>query len=168
MRLTAAMPLIGLLALSACATPREACIRDAAAPWRSAVAERERIAQDLARGYTYETEFQRVERQRWCRSGGGIYPCWTTDTQPMTRRVPVDAEALRARDAVFYDWNPPHGFHDIVGDDEHLVRLVQDEDRGEMVAPAIAAACIEDRADPVRERIGGGNGLGHRLLPAWL
>ena len=99
MRLTAAMPLIGLLALSACATPREACIRDAAAPWRSAVAERERIAQDLARGYTYETEFQRVERQRWCRSGGGIYPCWITDTQPMTRRVPVDAEALRARDA---------------------------------------------------------------------
>ena len=64
MRLTAAMPLIGLLALSACATPREACIRDAAAPWRSAVAERERIAQDLARGYTYEPEFQRVDCQK--------------------------------------------------------------------------------------------------------
>ncbi|EAU45511.1 hypothetical protein [Salipiger bermudensis] len=99
MRLTAAIPLIGLLALSACATPREACIRDAAAPWRSAVSERSRIAQDLARGYTYKTEFRQVERQRWCRSGGGIYPCWTTDTQPVTRRIPVDAEALQARDA---------------------------------------------------------------------
>ncbi|MBY6002627.1 excinuclease ABC subunit B [Salipiger bermudensis] len=99
MRLTTAIPLIGLLALTACATPREACIRDAAAPWRGAVAERERIAQDLARGYTFKTEFERVERQRWCRNGAALYPCWTTDTQPVTRRIPVDAEALRARDA---------------------------------------------------------------------
>lgn len=103
MRLTSPIrligPLIGLLALSACATPREACIRDAAGPWRSAVAERKRIAQDLARGYTFKTEFRRFERQRWCRSGNGIYPCWTTDTQPVTRRIPVNAEALQAREA---------------------------------------------------------------------
>lgn len=106
MRLTVAIPLIGLLALSACATPREACIRDAAAPWRGAVAERERIAQDLARGYTYKTEFQRIERQRWCRSGGGLYPCWTTDTQPVTRRIPVDTEALQTRDAALAEAIP--------------------------------------------------------------
>ncbi|MEC5289342.1 low specificity L-threonine aldolase [Aurantimonas sp. C2-6-R+9] len=34
------------------------------------------------------------------------------------------AETLRGKGAVFYDWNPPHGVHDLVGDDETLVRLV--------------------------------------------
>jgi len=31
---------------------------------------------------------------------------------------------LRGKGAVFYDWNPPHGVHDLVGADETLVRLV--------------------------------------------
>ncbi|MFY0732943.1 MULTISPECIES: threonine aldolase family protein [Aurantimonas] len=50
---------------------------------------------------------------------------WPTHTNESFAILKADrAEALRARGAVFYDWNPPHGFHDIVGDDEHLVRLV--------------------------------------------
>ncbi|GGG73052.1 hypothetical protein GCM10011415_21590 [Salipiger pallidus] len=94
------IPLAGLLALAACATPREACLSDAAGPWRSALKERERIAADLARGYTFETEFERTTRMRMCgTSAGGLIPCWETDTQPRTRKVPVDTAALRARDA---------------------------------------------------------------------
>ena len=62
--------------------------------------ERARIARDLARGYTFETEFERVTRYRICRANKDtVYPCWETDMQPVTKRVPVDAEALQARDA---------------------------------------------------------------------
>ena len=34
------------------------------------------------------------------------------------------AAALRAKGAVFYDWNPPHSSHDLLAEDEVLVRLV--------------------------------------------
>ncbi|MEN3792891.1 low specificity L-threonine aldolase [Fulvimarina sp. MAC3] len=34
------------------------------------------------------------------------------------------AEALRAEGAVFYDWNPPHDMHDLMGPDQTLARLV--------------------------------------------
>lgn len=100
MRPIIAIPLAGLLLLSACATPLERCLTDAAGPWRSALNERERIAKDLARGFTYETEFEKVTRFRWCGDKSGRrFPCWETDTQPVTKRVPVDEAALRARDA---------------------------------------------------------------------
>ncbi|MCR8546374.1 excinuclease ABC subunit B [Salipiger sp. P9] len=100
MRPLFAIPLLGLMLLAACATPQDRCLRDAAAPWRAALQERERIAKDLARGFTYETRFVRVTRFRWCSDGQGrMYPCWDDDMQPETRRIPVDAAALRARDA---------------------------------------------------------------------
>lgn len=92
--------LLLLLVLTACGTPQERCVRDAAAPYRVALKERQRIAQDLSRGFTYETEFERVERFTWCRGPkGSAYPCWETDMEPVTRRVPVDRAVLRARDA---------------------------------------------------------------------
>lgn len=94
------LPLVLLLALSACATPQERCINSAAKPYRDALQERERIAQDLARGFTFVTKFERRTRRAWCKApNGGAYPCWDTDTQPVTRRVPINAEALRTRDA---------------------------------------------------------------------
>ncbi|MGR3375578.1 excinuclease ABC subunit B [Salipiger abyssi] len=100
MRSILAIPLTALLLLAACATPQERCLRDAAGPWRAALKERERIAEDLARGFTYETKFEERTRFRWCAGGTGqLYPCWESDAQPVTRRIPVDAEALRARDA---------------------------------------------------------------------
>jgi threonine aldolase len=34
------------------------------------------------------------------------------------------AERLLSEGAVFYDWNAPHGHHDLVGENERLVRLV--------------------------------------------
>ena len=34
------------------------------------------------------------------------------------------AEKLRKAGAVFYDWNPPHSAHDLLGEDETLARLV--------------------------------------------
>ncbi|MER0238723.1 low specificity L-threonine aldolase [Fulvimarina sp. MAC8] len=36
----------------------------------------------------------------------------------------AQAEALRAEGAVFYDWNAPHGMHDLTSPDEMLARLV--------------------------------------------
>ena len=92
------IPVFALLLLAACATPREACLNDAAAPWRSAMRERERIAADLARGYTFETDFERRRVYATCRtSKGHPYGCWDTITEPVTRRVPVDRPALTAR-----------------------------------------------------------------------
>jgi len=35
-----------------------------------------------------------------------------------------NAEQLRQNGAVFYDWNPPHSKHELIGEDEVLVRLV--------------------------------------------
>lgn len=100
MRPILAISLSGLLLLAACATPLERCLKDASGPWRAALKERERIAEDLERGFTYETKFEERTRFRWCASGTGhLYPCWESDAQPVTRRVPVDADALRARDA---------------------------------------------------------------------
>ncbi|NIY97936.1 excinuclease ABC subunit B [Salipiger sp. HF18] len=100
MRNAFAIPLLGLLVLAACGTPQERCISDASGPWRSAVQERERIAKDLARGYTYKTEFETRSRYVPCRTRGGFMSyCWDNDTQPVTRRVPVDKAALQARDA---------------------------------------------------------------------
>lgn len=94
------IPLCALALLAACATPQERCLRDAAAPWREALEERARIARDLARGYTFETEFERVTRYRICRANKDtVYPCWETDMQPVTKRVPVDAAVLQSRDA---------------------------------------------------------------------
>ncbi|WP_246107411.1 excinuclease ABC subunit B [Puniceibacterium confluentis] len=90
--------LISLLALAACATPRQQCEADAAAPYRAALQERARLSSDLARGFTYNTRFERRERFGLCRGRyGAAYHCWQTDTQPVTRRVPVDSAALQAR-----------------------------------------------------------------------
>ncbi|EIE52885.1 excinuclease ABC subunit B [Salipiger aestuarii] len=98
MRHALAIPVLALLMLAACATPREACLTDAAAPWRSAMRESERIAKDLARGYTFETKFERRRVYGTCRtSEGHRYSCWDTQTEPVTRRVPVDRAALTTR-----------------------------------------------------------------------
>ncbi|EPX79644.1 hypothetical protein [Salipiger mucosus] len=92
--------LLPLIALTACGTPLERCLREAAAPYRDALEERERIARDLGRGFTYETGFERVVTRRWCRTQKGtLYYCRETSMEPVTRRVPIDADALRARDA---------------------------------------------------------------------
>ncbi|MCA0993949.1 excinuclease ABC subunit B [Alloyangia pacifica] len=92
--------LIPLVALAACGTPYERCNRDAAEPYRDALDERARIAKDLARGFTYSTDWE--TRMRWdvCGSyNGRLHYCWRRDTEPVTRRVPINAEALRTRDA---------------------------------------------------------------------
>lgn len=89
-----------LALLAACTTPREACLDAATGPWRSAMKERERIAADLARGYTFETRYERRRVLATCRGpAGGRYTCWDTLTEPVTRREPVDRAALLARDA---------------------------------------------------------------------
>ncbi|MDU8911795.1 excinuclease ABC subunit B [Aestuariicoccus sp. MJ-SS9] len=88
------------LLLAACATPRQQCENDATAPYRAALAEQARNADDLARGYTYETNYEHVTRFVTCRSRDGtFYPCWTSGTIPVTRKVPIDRAALEARQA---------------------------------------------------------------------
>ena len=90
-----------LLTLAACATPREACEAEADAPYRAALREQARIAKDLARGFRYKTEFERVRRWALCRNPNGVpYHCWRRDTRPVTRKVAIDREALLRRQAV--------------------------------------------------------------------
>ncbi|MBC8129368.1 MAG: low specificity L-threonine aldolase [Rhizobiaceae bacterium] len=50
---------------------------------------------------------------------------WPTRTNEVFAIVEKDmAEKLRAKGAVFYDWNPPHSSHDLLAENETLVRLV--------------------------------------------
>ena len=50
---------------------------------------------------------------------------WTTHANESFAVIDMAvAEKARARGAVFYYWNAPHGFHDIVGEGEILARLV--------------------------------------------
>nr|WP_283254924.1 excinuclease ABC subunit B [Marivita sp. GX14005] len=96
--LRVALPCLALLA--ACATPQERCINDAAAPYRAALKERAEIAETLARGFDYVTEFRtRRVFTRCHRADGGFVPCWDRETYPVTRRVPIDRAVLTARDA---------------------------------------------------------------------
>ena len=95
MRIIALVP---VLLLAACATPRERCEADAAAPYRAALNERAQIARDIARGYVFQTRFEQRTRFGWCGlPGAGLTQCWDTDTQPVTRRVPINEQVLRAR-----------------------------------------------------------------------
>jgi len=89
-----------LLALAACATPQERCINDAAAPYRAALKERAEIYQGLAKGFVYKTEYERRRIFTRCRVGKHRYvSCYDWETVPVTRRVPVDRDALKERDA---------------------------------------------------------------------
>lgn len=68
------------------------------APYRAALQERARLANDLARGYVFETKFETRRTFGWCNtSTGRLYQCWETETQPVTRRVPIDAPKVEAR-----------------------------------------------------------------------
>ena len=97
MRLLFALP---ILILVGCATPQERCINDAAAPYRAALKERAEISKALARGFVYETEFERRRVFTRCRVGDHSYvPCWRTETVPVTRRILIDRTALQKRDA---------------------------------------------------------------------
>lgn len=52
-------------------------------------------------------------------------PAWPTCTNETF--VVIDAAAaaaLQAAGAVFYEWNPPHAMHDLLGAEERLIRLV--------------------------------------------
>lgn len=90
---------IPVLLLAGCATPQERCINEAAAPYRAALKERAEISEALARGFVYETEFERRRVFRNCWYGHGrVLPCWDTETYPVTRRVPIDRGALQRRD----------------------------------------------------------------------
>ncbi|MBE9640053.1 excinuclease ABC subunit B [Salipiger mangrovisoli] len=99
--------LASLLGLAACSTPYERCNRDAANLYSQAMRERAEIAKDLARGFTYSTEWE--TRLRWdvCGSHHGyLHYCWRHDTEPVTRRVPINAEELRRRDAALEEQIP--------------------------------------------------------------
>ncbi|NDV53355.1 MULTISPECIES: excinuclease ABC subunit B [unclassified Salipiger] len=90
--------LISCLALAACGTPYERCNREAARFYADALQEQSRISRDLARGFTYVTEWETRRRWQLC----GIYHehphyCWRTDTEPVTRRVPVRPYELHRR-----------------------------------------------------------------------
>jgi len=111
-----------LLLLAACATPQERCINDAAAPYRAALKERAEIAKSLARGVDIVTEYETRRVFTRCETKeGGWVPCWDRETYPVTRRIPVDLAALKARDA----------------------QLARDLPRLERAAERGAAACLQ-------------------------
>lgn len=92
--------LISLLGLAACGTPFERCNRDATRLYSDAMDERADIARDLERGFTYVTDWETRNRWRICGVHDGLpFRCWRTETEPVTRRVPVNATALLSRDA---------------------------------------------------------------------
>ncbi|RYE84351.1 MAG: low specificity L-threonine aldolase [Hyphomicrobiales bacterium] len=50
---------------------------------------------------------------------------WSTRTNEVFAIIETATAArLREKGAVFYDWNPPHSSHDLIGENEMLARLV--------------------------------------------
>lgn len=90
------------LALVGCATPREACIRDAQAPVRDIAREISATELALARGYRLVTLRDRDLRLTTCvahRSDGRAvgYPCHRPVTRTRQDAVSIDYDEERAR-----------------------------------------------------------------------
>jgi len=53
------------------------------------------------------------------------HQAWPTRTNEVFAIIEkTTAARLREAGAVFYDWNPPHSSHDLIGENEMLARLV--------------------------------------------
>lgn len=104
MRFAAA--LLPLLALAACATPREACINDATRDLRQVNAFIAETQANLARGYALETRQEARVVRDICegtirREDGTVdiirMPCERTELVDVDRPVPIDLTAERAK-----------------------------------------------------------------------
>lgn len=97
-----ALLMIPLIALTACATPRESCINDASRQVRilnSLIAE---TRGNLARGYAIAEEQQVRVLEKTCRGRNEdgstfLYDCDETETFTTTRPVAIDLNAERAK-----------------------------------------------------------------------
>ncbi|WOI56414.1 excinuclease ABC subunit B [Palleronia sp. LCG004] len=90
------------LALGACATPREACIRDAQSELRAVTRDISAIETDLARGYrlvrTRETDFRLTTCFRRTREGETFgYPCQKPVTVTNSTPIGIDYSEERSR-----------------------------------------------------------------------
>lgn len=90
--------LIPLLALTACGTPQEQCIRKATGELRRVDRLISESEQNLARGYSYESETITTHEWEMCVVPGSgtldrplqSYMCFRPETQTIQREVPID------------------------------------------------------------------------------
>ena len=97
-----ALLLAPVLLLGACATPREACLRDAGRELRRIDAQAARIGTDLARGYRLVVTTDRRQVSTSCprRARDGrlvLVPCLRTETIRNETPLPIDAAEERRR-----------------------------------------------------------------------
>ena len=98
----AAFTLVPLLALAACATPRQACIADATRDLGQITRQVAQAQDNIARGYAIDSRDEvRLERDT-CRGEtddgvGFTYECVTPRTVRVPVRVPINALAEQAR-----------------------------------------------------------------------
>lgn len=97
-----ALVILPLLALTACATPREKCIADANRDLRIIRALIAETEANIARGYALEEDQEIRTRPRLCRderSDGSSYRyfCNEIDTVTVTRPVAIDLAAEEAK-----------------------------------------------------------------------
>ncbi|MEL6840765.1 MAG: hypothetical protein AAFP85_15865 [Pseudomonadota bacterium] len=94
--------LIPVLALAACATPREECIADATRDTRVLSNLINETEANLSRGYAIEERQEVRTRTRTCRGRNDdgdsfFFPCNETDTFTTTVPVAIDLNAERAK-----------------------------------------------------------------------
>jgi hypothetical protein len=97
-----ALIILPLVALAACATPREQCIADATRDTRILSSLINETQANLSRGYALEERQDVRTRTRFCRgenSDGTTfkYPCNETETFTTTQPVAIDLSAEQAK-----------------------------------------------------------------------
>ncbi|WP_108263297.1 hypothetical protein [Mangrovicoccus ximenensis] len=89
---------LGLLLLAACGTPQERCSSDLSREERRLDALISETRTNLARGYTYETEYRDVNfGMTLCNRGPHVGWCYDHRTRPVRRAVAIDPEAERRK-----------------------------------------------------------------------
>ncbi len=94
--------ILPLVALTACATPREECIRDVTRDARIISSLIREVEGNIARGYALEESQEVRTRTRFCsdrHSDGSTfrYPCNEVDTFTVTQPVAIDLRAEEAK-----------------------------------------------------------------------
>ncbi|WP_172329801.1 hypothetical protein [Mangrovicoccus sp. HB161399] len=98
MRLLAPSLLLGLSLIAACGTPQERCSSDIAREQRRVESLISETRTNLARGYTYETEYRDVNvGMTLCNRGPSVGWCVDNRTRPIRRAVAIDPESERRK-----------------------------------------------------------------------
>ncbi|NAZ37921.1 hypothetical protein [Rubellimicrobium sp. CFH 75288] len=102
MRAVSCLAVLGLAALAACESPREACINQGARELRTVEALIRQTQANLQRGYAVETDQEVRVRPRFCRirdADGTVrqVPCERTEVRDVRRPVAIDPRSEQAK-----------------------------------------------------------------------